>query len=82
MFHLMFVHYTFSSVWLLCGRLLGVWLTARLAVCSRCVLCSVVVFVCFPFIFCLFIYLFFFFGGGAVFTFDCSSSCSLLFYIF
>ena len=62
MFHLMFVHYTFSSVWLLCGRLLGVWLPARLAVCSRCVL-SVVVLVCFPFSF-FFIIIFFFWGVG------------------
>ena len=35
MFHLMFVHYTFSSVWVTEWPLFGKWLPARLAICSH-----------------------------------------------
>ena len=46
MFHFMFVHYTFSSVWVAGWPPFGRWLPARLAVCSRCVLsvCGVCLF--------------------------------------
>ena len=37
MFHFMFVHYTFSSVWVAGWPPFGRWLPARLAVCSHCV---------------------------------------------
>ena len=70
MFHFMFVHYTFSSVWVAewppFGKLLPVWL----AICSYCILsiCN--------------IYLFLFWFLERDLPFDCSSSCSLLFYYF
>ena len=46
MFHLMFVHYTFSSVGLLSGNLFGKQLPARLAICSHCILsiCNIYLF--------------------------------------
>ena len=37
-FHLMFVHYTFSSVWVAVWPPFGKQLHIRLAVCSHCVL--------------------------------------------
>ena len=44
MFHFMFVHYTFSSVWVAEWPPFGKWLPARLTICSHC--------------FCLFVKLF------------------------
>ena len=46
MFHFVFVHYTFSSVWVAEWPPFGKWLPARLAVCSRCILsiCGVYLF--------------------------------------
>ena len=38
MFHLMFVHYTFSSVWVAEWPPFGKWLPARLTICSHCLL--------------------------------------------
>ena len=38
MFHFMFVHYTFSSVWVAEWPPFGKWLPARLAICSNCIL--------------------------------------------
>ena len=37
MFHFMFVHYTFSSVWF--AEWPGKYLPARLTICSHCILC-------------------------------------------
>ena len=37
-FHFMFVHYTFSSVWVAEWPPFGKWLHARLAICSHCIL--------------------------------------------
>ena len=37
-FHLMFVHYTFSSVWVAELSPFGKYLPARLAICSHCIL--------------------------------------------
>ena len=62
----MFVHYTFSSVWVTEWPPFGKELPIRLAVCSHCTL-SVCNFTYFPFGF----------ESGAL-VFDCSSSCSLL----
>ena len=39
MFHLMFVHYTFSSVWVAEWPPFGKWLPARLANCFHFILC-------------------------------------------
>ena len=39
MFHFVFVHYAFGSVWVAGWPPFGRWLPARLAVCSRCILC-------------------------------------------
>ena len=69
MFHSMFVHYTFSSVWVAEWPPSGGWLPARLAICSHCILSSCGV--------CLFSVLVFW---GRDLPFVCSSSCSLLFY--
>ena len=46
MFHFMFVHYTFSSVWVAEWPPFGKQLTARLAICSHCILsiCSIYLF--------------------------------------
>ena len=46
MFHFMFDHYTFSSVWVAGWPPFGGWLPPRLAVCSCCVLsvCGVCLF--------------------------------------
>ena len=46
MFHLMFVHYTFSSVWVAEWPPFGKKLPARLAICSHCLLsiCSFIYF--------------------------------------
>ena len=38
MFHFMFVHYTFSSVWVAEWPLFGKKAPARLAICSHCIL--------------------------------------------
>ena len=38
MFHFVFVHYTFSSVWVAEWPAFGKQLTARLAICSHCIL--------------------------------------------
>ena len=38
MFHFMFVHYTFSSVWVAEWPPFGKKLPARLAICSHCIL--------------------------------------------
>ena len=38
MFHFVFVHCTFSSVWVAGWPPFGKWLPARLAICSRCIL--------------------------------------------
>ena len=38
MFHFMFVHYTFSSVWVAEWPPFGKELPARLAICSHCIL--------------------------------------------
>ena len=38
MFHFMFVHYTFSSVWVAEWPPFGKQLPARLTICSRCIL--------------------------------------------
>ena len=70
MFHFLFLHYTFSSVWLLSGHFLG----------NSCpfgkqfvliVFCLFVIFIFFPFLF-----------YERDLPFDCASSCSLLFYYF
>ena len=70
MFHLMFVHYTFSSVWVAGWQTFGKYLSARLAICSHCRLsiCN--------------IYLFPVLVLKAGLVFDCSSSCALLFITF
>ena len=47
MFHFMFVHYTFSSVWVAEWPPFGKQLPARLAICSHCIL-SVCNFYLFP----------------------------------
>ena len=46
MFHFMFVHYTFSSVWVAGLSPFGKWLPARLTICSHCILsiCNVCLF--------------------------------------
>ena len=46
MFHFMFVHYTFSSVWIAGWPPFGRWLPARLAICYHCIssICSVCLF--------------------------------------
>ena len=38
MFHFMFVHYTFSSVWVAEWPPFGKYLSARLAICFHCIL--------------------------------------------
>ena len=38
MFHFVFVHYTFNSVWVAEWPPFGGWLPARLAICSHCIL--------------------------------------------
>ena len=69
MFHLMFVYYTFSSVWVAEWPPFGKYLPARLAICSHYLL-SICDFYLFPI----------FWSKERNLTFDCSSSCSLLFY--
>ena len=46
MFHFMFVHYTFSSVWVAEWPPFGKYLPARLAMCSHCILsiCNIYLF--------------------------------------
>ena len=46
MFHVMFVHYTFSSVWVAEWQLFGKKLPARLTICSHCILsiCNIYLF--------------------------------------
>ena len=46
MFHFMFAHYTFSSVWVAGWPPFGKWLPARLAVCFPCILsiCNIYLF--------------------------------------
>ena len=46
MFHFMFVHYTFSSVWVTEWPPFGRWLPAGLAICSHCILsiCNIYLF--------------------------------------
>ena len=46
MFHFMFVHYTFSSVWVAEWPSFGIKLPARLAICSHCILsiCNIYLF--------------------------------------
>ena len=46
MFHFMFVHYTFSSVWVAEWQPFGKELPARLAICSHCILsiCNIYLF--------------------------------------
>ena len=46
MFHLMFVHCTFGSVWVAGWPPLWGWMPARLAVCSHCILsiCNIYLF--------------------------------------
>ena len=46
MFYFMFVHYTFSSVWVAEWPLFGKLLSARLAICSYCILsiCNIYLF--------------------------------------
>ena len=46
MFHFMFVHYTFSSVWVAELPPFGKLLLARLAICSHCILsiCNIYLF--------------------------------------
>ena len=46
MFHFMFVHYTFSSVWVAEWPHFGKKLPARLAICSHCILsiCNIYLF--------------------------------------
>ena len=46
MFHFMFVHYTFSSVWVAEWPLFGKKLPARLAICSHCIfsICNIYLF--------------------------------------
>ena len=70
MFHFMFVHYTFSSVWVAEWPPFGKQLPARLAICSHCILsiCN--------------IYLFPVLVLKRDLPFDCASSCSLLFCYF
>ena len=41
MFHFMFVHYTFSSVWVAEWPPFGKQLPARLAICSHCILSNI-----------------------------------------
>ena len=48
MFHFMFVHYTFSSVWVAEWPPFEKYLPARLAICSHCIL-SILIFIYFPF---------------------------------
>ena len=47
MFHLMFVHYTFSSVWVAEWPPFGKFLPTLLAICSHCLL-SISIFYLFP----------------------------------
>ena len=70
MFHFMFVHYTFRSLWVADWPPFGKWLPARLNISSHCIwsICN--------------IYLFPVLVLRADLPFDCSSSCSLLFYYF
>ena len=70
MFHHMFVHYTFSSVWVAEWSPFWKYLPTRLAICFRCIL-SV----------CDFGYFSFWFWGWDLPS-DCSSSCSLLSHYF
>ena len=46
MFHFMFVHCAFSSVWVAVRPAFGKWLPARLAICSHCILsiCNIYLF--------------------------------------
>ena len=69
--HFMFVHYTFSSIWAAEWPPFGKELPARLAICSHCILsfCNINLF---PVGFFL----------ERDLPFDCSGSCSLLFYYF
>ena len=66
MFHLLFVYYNLSSVWVAEGPLLGKKLLTRLAICSHCLLSI-----------CIF-HLFSFLVLRAGLAFDCSSSCTFL----
>ena len=70
MFYLMFVYYTFSSVWVAEWSPFGKELPAWLAIRSHCLL-SICNIIYFPFWF-----------WGQDLAFDCPSSCSLLFYYF
>ena len=70
MFHFMFVHYTFSSVWVAEWPLLG----------NSCPLGEQFVLIVFC-LFVIFIYFPFWFQERDL-PFDCCSSCSLLFYYF
>ena len=67
-FHFMFVHYTFSSVWVTEWLPFGKLLPAQLAICSHCTLS-----ICNKYLFPVLVL-------SAGFAFDYSSSCSLLFY--
>ena len=69
-FHFMFVHYTFSSVWVAEWPHFLKKLPSRLAICFHCILsiCN--------------IYLFSVLVLRAGFAFYCPNSCSLLFYYF
>ena len=73
MFHFMFVHYTFSSVWVAEWPPFGKYLPARLAICIHCIHC--VLSICNINLFPVLVL-------RAGFGFDCSSSCSLVFYYF
>ena len=68
MFHLKFVHYTLSSVWVAEWPPFGKLLPARLAICSHCLLSVCIFFIYFPFWF-----------KERDLAFDCSRYCSLFF---
>ena len=68
MFHFMFVHYTFSSVWVAEWSPFGKWLPTRLAICPHCILS-----ICNSYLFPVLVL-------ERVLPSDLASSCSLLFY--
>ena len=70
-FHFMFVHYTFSSVWVAEWPPFGKKLPARLAICSHCILS-----ICNIYLFPVLVL------TAGFLPFVCSSSCSLPFYYF
>ena len=72
MFHFMFVYYPFCSVWIAEWPPFGKKLPTRLAICSHCILS-----ICNIYLFPVLVL-----RAGFALSFDCSRSCSLLFYYF